>query len=290
MREDEYNTSADWFGTSYNPPLFGGLNPKAPESSAPMLVGAVGWGEESKFQAPPPLSPWGGLIPDTVYNYDISSLELEGKEDKVKEEPTPQKVKAKKEKHEKKQIALAGEVEKKKRGRPRLKTGEEDGEGLVGMEVTEFNLSARALTDRPADLYNFAEDDLVTVGSYSKAVRRGKIARFKAKKLRANLFEPHIRFAFRKQFAGARPRVGGRFIKMYPSPGDAEQDIALDKDEQLSEVDVSSESEMLFPDTPPAPPTPVPFLLVPYVPFPAQPLDPRLVAQFQSNMPYLESF
>jgi len=61
----------------------------------------------------------------------------------------------------------------------------------------------------------------VTVGSYSKATRRQKIERFKAKKLRTLQYGPYVRYQFRKEFAGTRPRVGGRFIKLEPPPAEA---------------------------------------------------------------------
>jgi len=125
------------------------------------------------------------------------------------------------------------------------------------VDLDEVNLSARALTERPSDLYNAENEAMVTIGSYSKAIRRGKIERFKAKKLHTLQYGPHLRFAFRKQFAGARPRVGGRFIKLHsdpflgapPSMGvDSDSDMALSRDELLAEEgDSSHEGEFFFP-------------------------------------------
>jgi len=287
MREDEYNTSADWFEIGYSFSPFGNLNPKTPHAPTAMPVGAVQWGGEEDKQLAP-LGPWSGFVPD-YYNYDVSNLELqvnEGKEEKeIKHsgfEPatttTHKAAKAKKDKTEgvEKHHSTGKEIvdtEKKKRGRPRLKTGVD----MMSWETTaaECNLSAKALTDRPADLYNFAEDDLVSIGSYSKAVRRGKIARFKAKKLRALYFEPHIRFAFRKQFAGARPRVGGRFVKMYPSADESDKDMLAH--EPLSETDGPSEADQ-FPD----PPLPQPVLV--------SGLSPLMGAPRFESLPSLESF
>jgi len=284
MREDEYNTSADWFGTGYIFSSFGNLNPKTPHASTAMPVGAVApWaGEEDTKQLA--IVPWSGFVPD-YYTYDVSNLEPQVKEGKQEKEvksgfepaTTTHRAKAKKEKDsEKKPLVQIGDTEKKKRGRPRLKSGEDN--PMCWETTAECNLSAKALTDRPADLYNFAEDDLVTIGSYSKAMRRGKIARFKAKKLRALYFEPHIRFALRKQFAGARPRVGGRFIKMYPNPEDVDKDMMTH--EPLSETDGPSESELLFPD-PPAQPV----LVSGY-----SQAGPPMGAPYLQSLPSLESF
>jgi len=161
-------------------------------------------------------------------------------------------------KFEKAESKKKGEVvEKKKRGRPRLNTGQGPLNPMY-VDLDGVNLSARALTERPSDLYNAENEALVTIGSYSKAIRRGKIERFKAKKVHALQYGPHLRFAFRKQFAGARPRVGGRFIKLHSDPFlgtpppmgvDSDSDMMLSKDELLEEEGNSSvhEGEFFFP-------------------------------------------
>jgi hypothetical protein len=49
-----------------------------------------------------------------------------------------------------------------------------------------------------------------TIGSYSKAVRNGKIDRYRAKRSRRN-FTKHVDYAVRKTHADSRVRVNGRF-------------------------------------------------------------------------------
>jgi hypothetical protein len=54
------------------------------------------------------------------------------------------------------------------------------------------------------------EDNEIVCGTYTRAERRAKIARYKAKKERRNFHTVH--YSCRKEFADKRPRVGGRFI------------------------------------------------------------------------------
>lgn len=84
-------------------------------------------------------------------------------------------------------------------------------------DVKDINVSVRALTDNPSNLYDTRNDHIVTIGQYSKGIRRTKIARYKAKRARSqsrrhgsyrNLYE------CRKRFAQSRPRIGGRFVQL----------------------------------------------------------------------------
>jgi hypothetical protein len=240
----EYKMVADWFGPlqaslPYKPQhTFGGLDPKRPEY-CPVPTGAVfGWGEHDSSGLSPLLSSWGSFGPDEFGELDMDFKGMEEKkESKIPEAPLPHHLpkelkekEEKKEKREKKEKKLAIKLhketyltEKKRRGRPRLEISQPpalEALNIFNVPWDSCNLSARALTDRPSDLYNFREDELVTQGCYSKAMRRLKIERFKAKKLRLQHFGPFVRYGFRKQFAGSRPRVGGRFIKMGHSPVD----------------------------------------------------------------------
>lgn len=83
--------------------------------------------------------------------------------------------------------------------------------------VRDLNVSARALSDRPSDLYNTENDDMITIGQYTKAVRRAKILRYKQKK-QMRPSERKVLYKCRKRFAENRPRIGGRFVKMKNSP------------------------------------------------------------------------
>lgn len=53
----------------------------------------------------------------------------------------------------------------------------------------------------------------VVIGTYTRAQRAAKIARFKQKKANRH-FNKKVLYGCRKSFADARPRVGGRFIKL----------------------------------------------------------------------------
>jgi hypothetical protein len=55
------------------------------------------------------------------------------------------------------------------------------------------------------------DDDVITIGEYTKAERRGKIERFLEKRKRRN-FEKKIQLECRQKVANSRPRIGGRFI------------------------------------------------------------------------------
>eukprot|EP00808_Paulinella_micropora_P024221 g32423.t1 len=57
------------------------------------------------------------------------------------------------------------------------------------------------------------QDDLVTVGQYTRAERRAKIAYFKEKWHRSKK-EKFVRYRIRSRFASNRPRIGGRFVKL----------------------------------------------------------------------------
>lgn len=76
-------------------------------------------------------------------------------------------------------------------------------------EITNINISLKALSDEPSDLYN--DDVPTTIGRYTKSVRRGKIEKYKRKMANPN---NKVLYECRKQFADERPRVGGRFVKM----------------------------------------------------------------------------
>lgn len=274
---EEGDVAADWFGSLVPSPtnLFGGLNPKQPDSFATTPVGAVFNWDDLKQQDS--LLPFDSLYGETdFYNYDISSMEpvspvavvrdsqsqeLQTVSSKinnvklvdhvpdvpqVKQEPnldTLLRLKVEKaEKPEKSKVAKKPTVgEKKKRGRPRLNTGQEPLSPMY-VDLDDVNISARALTDHPSNLHSTNDESAVTIGSYCKAVRRAKIARYRAKKLHNLQYGPHLRFAFRKQFAGARPRVGGRFIKLHSDPlldtpprADSDSDM-LSRDELPTQV------------------------------------------------------
>jgi hypothetical protein len=282
---DEENVAADWFGSFSPSPtnLFGGLNPKQPDAFSNVPVGAVfNWDEKQSDM----LSPFGSLYGETdYYNYDVGSNHadqlVESKEKDIKEShimytsdsssnnssdiPTSFKLKQEKGEVDKIKVKLESkhktskkaEGEKRKRGRPRLNTGQESVSPTSADEV-DVNLSAHALVERPSSYYDIEDESLVTIGSYTKAVRRAKIERFKAKKQHTLRYGPQLRFAFRRQFAGARPRVGGRFIKMHSDPFlgppqalvDSDSDMMLSRDELLSDEGNSSapEGEFFFSD------------------------------------------
>jgi hypothetical protein len=286
---EEENATADWFGSFSPSPsnLFGGLNPKQPDAFSNIPVGAVFNWEEKQSEA---LSPFGSLYGSTdYYNYDFGNSigmdsGVESKDNKEIKEcqimynnssssnnnssemPTSFKAKqdntilnvadqfkVKKADTKNKRSKKIELNEKRKRGRPRLNTGQEL---VVPKYVDDVNLSARALAERPSHPYKEEDESLVTIGTYSKAVRRAKIERFKAKKLHTLQYGPLARFEFRKQFAGARPRVGGRFIKMYSDPFlgppqalgvDSDSDMALSRDELLSDEETQApETEFRF--------------------------------------------
>jgi hypothetical protein len=288
---EDGNVAADWFG-SISPSsnsLFGGLNPKQPDAFSNIPVGAVFDWEDSKQSATGPS--FGSLCGETdYYNYFIGNMSMsqlvDSKETNIQEfqamcsnkrdnssSVEPKTLSEKSEqvstnstednvlrvKHEKtesknKVIRKSTGEEKKKRGRPRLSTGQET-LSPMSVDLLDVNLSARALVERPSNLWDTESEGLVTIGSYSKALRRAKIERFKAKKLHTLQYGPHLRFAFRRQFAGARPRVGGRFIKMHsdpflgppPSVGvGSDSDMMLSRDELLSAEGNSSVSEGEF--------------------------------------------
>ena len=76
--------------------------------------------------------------------------------------------------------------------------------------ITNINVSARALTDLPCDLHDARDKDACTIGAYTKAQRRAKILRYKAKQQRTT----PVSYQCYKAFAVRRPRVRGRFVKM----------------------------------------------------------------------------
>lgn len=55
------------------------------------------------------------------------------------------------------------------------------------------------------------DDDIITIGIYTKSERREKIKRYKEKK--RNPAKNRILYQCRKRFADTRERVGGRFVK-----------------------------------------------------------------------------
>ena len=55
------------------------------------------------------------------------------------------------------------------------------------------------------------DDDIITIGIYTKAERREKIKRYKEKK--RNPVKNRVLYQCRKRFADTRERVGGRFVK-----------------------------------------------------------------------------
>tara|TARA_Y100000389_G_scaffold44653_1_gene39342 strand:+ start:225 stop:860 length:636 start_codon:yes stop_codon:yes gene_type:complete len=55
------------------------------------------------------------------------------------------------------------------------------------------------------------DDNVITIGIYTKAERREKIRRYKEKK--RNPFRIRVLYHCRKRFADTRKRVGGRFVK-----------------------------------------------------------------------------
>jgi len=139
---------------------------------------------------PPPLEHESSPVPDVANN--------DGEFDASEDEAPPKD----------------GKSQPKKRGRARR------ADAIVKIDkIKEINVSLRALSDLPSDLYNIQNDDLVTCGKYSKAVRRAKIERFKLKWEQSRLADRKIMYRCRKKFADKRPRVGGRFVKSVPTPG-----------------------------------------------------------------------
>lgn len=69
-------------------------------------------------------------------------------------------------------------------------------------------ISSRGSSDEDED-----DDDVVTCGEYTRAERRLKIQRYRAKRERRT-FKKQIMYECRKTFADKRPRVGGRFVKV----------------------------------------------------------------------------
>jgi len=55
-------------------------------------------------------------------------------------------------------------------------------------------------------------DDVIVIGSYTRAERRRKIQRYREKRKRRHL-KKKVYYACRQRFARERPRVGGRFVK-----------------------------------------------------------------------------
>ena len=55
------------------------------------------------------------------------------------------------------------------------------------------------------------DDDIITIGIYTKAERREKIRKYKEK--RRNPAKNRVLYQCRKRFADTRERVGGRFVK-----------------------------------------------------------------------------
>lgn len=255
----EDSGAADWFALSPTN-LFGGLNPKQPDGYANIPVGAVFNWEDSKKDTLPSFDSLYGEA--DFYNYNIGSNNSLDQLDSAPEQ-TIESSKALENsvagipenklqmiKHDKKVSKKSDNGEKKKRGRPRLKTGEQSTSSLY-VDIADINISAHALKEKPS-LYDTEDENRVTIGSYSKAIRRAKIERFKAKKLYTLQHGTHLRFAFRRQFAGARPRVGGRFIKMRsdsmssPSSVDSDSDMVLPKDSSFSDEDNLRDKESFF--------------------------------------------
>jgi hypothetical protein len=217
---DDRKTAADWFGPLNDvypakPFLFGGLDPKRP-NYCPIPAGAVFDYWEDRYEC--------GVSSFVGSHSGVGSPEIKADDQKALPPDTKEPVADKKlydqpgEMHvNEKKNSL--NVEKKKRGRPRLELAQARQQQraekhIAPLDLVNFNLSAYALTDRPSALYNYSEDDLVTVGRYSKAVRRRKIQRFKEKKRRTLEHGTLERYGMRKKFADSRPRVGGRFIKL----------------------------------------------------------------------------
>lgn len=57
------------------------------------------------------------------------------------------------------------------------------------------------------------DDDIITIGTYTRAERRANIARFHKKRLKRNYKKNHFVYHCRRKFANSRKRVGGKFVK-----------------------------------------------------------------------------
>jgi len=231
---DDRKVAADWFGPLHDAypskPLFGGLDPKRPDY-CPIPTGAVfDWDDRHEGSGLSSLvDSWSGFGSNSCSAIEFKTIDHISKKNLIKKETAadsklPHLQGKANETHdfkERNQTKSSSNVEKKKRGRPRLElvqARQQERQHMPVIDLENFNLSAYALTDRPSALYNSDDDDLVTVGCYTKAVRRQKIERFKAKKRRTLQYGPFERYGFRKMFAGTRPRVGGRFVKMESPP------------------------------------------------------------------------
>jgi hypothetical protein len=259
MYSSDCKVAADWFGPLYDShpskSLFGGLDPKRP-NYCPIPAGAVFDREDRCHNSGlASLDARCGFASSSGY----SALEFKEKNPDTKQPVVDSKFphlqgKAN-ERLELKEVYKTNKslnVEKKKRGRPRLELvqarQQQQRRNLPVFDLQNFNLSAYALKDRPSALYNYNEDNVITVGCYTKAVRRGKIERFKAKKLRTLQYGPFERYGFRKQFAGMRPRVGGRFIKMdiTPPPSPEPSHPLKDEDTEMGRPFRDCETGMLI--------------------------------------------
>ena len=89
------------------------------------------------------------------------------------------------------------EIKNKKRGRKRKST-----------KIDNIIVGCEPIRKKSLDVN---EDDIITIGIYTKAERREKIRRYKEK--RRNHAKKRVLYKCRKRFADTRERVGGRFVK-----------------------------------------------------------------------------
>jgi len=95
---------------------------------------------------------------------------------------------------------ICSQVKKETRGRKRKSIPKID-----NIKIDNINIS------QPIRKSSSCDDDIITIGIYTKAERLEKIRRYKEKK--RNPAKKRILYQCRKRFADIRKRVGGRFVK-----------------------------------------------------------------------------
>jgi len=89
---------------------------------------------------------------------------------------------------------------------------EDESEEDVNTSSTHFFDLLISPYDRGRNTQDIPGDDVVVIGSYTRAERRRKIQRYREKRKRRHL-KKKILYTCRQKFARERPRVGGRFVK-----------------------------------------------------------------------------
>jgi len=82
-----------------------------------------------------------------------------------------------------------------------------------------------------------------TTGIYSRAERRAKLERYRAKKNRRT-FSKKILYACRKSFADSRPRVGGRFVPLKDLPVSDAQRSPQQAEQEFSDLLASISADL----------------------------------------------